>query len=172
MRAAVMEGYRRPLVVRELADPPLPDHGARIGVKANGICRSDWHTWVGDWGWMGAPPFEFPFVLGHEFCGVVEEIGPDCARFKIGDRVVVPFSQGEGACEQCLTGNHHLCDSAPSPGWTYWGGYGERVAVPYADVNLVRLPDGVDFVEGASLGCRFMTSFHGLVDRLRIEIHR
>jgi D-arabinose 1-dehydrogenase-like Zn-dependent alcohol dehydrogenase len=169
MRAAVMDGYRQPLAVRELADPPLPDHGARVGVKANGICRSDWHTWVGDWGWMGAPPLEFPFVLGHEFCGVIEEVGPDCARFKIGDRVVVPFSQGEGACEQCLSGNHHLCDSAPSPGWTYWGGYGERVAVPYADVNLVRLPDGVDFVEGASLGCRFMTSFHGLVDRARVQ---
>jgi D-arabinose 1-dehydrogenase-like Zn-dependent alcohol dehydrogenase len=169
MKAAAMEGYRTPLVMRELPDPPLPDHGARLTVKANGICRSDWHTWVGDWGWMGAPPLEFPFVLGHEFCGVVEETGRDCTRFRPGDRVIVPFSQGEGTCEQCLGGHHNVCESGLSPGWTYWGGYGERVAVPHADVNLVRLPDSVSFTEGASLGCRFMTSFHGLVDRARVR---
>lgn len=66
MKAAAMEDYRMPLVMRDLPDPPLPDNGARLTVKANGICRSDWHTWVGDWGWMGAPPLEFPFVLGHD----------------------------------------------------------------------------------------------------------
>ena len=154
MKAAVMEGYRQPLVVRELADPPLPEHGARVQVKANGICRSDWHTWVGDWGWMGGAKLDFPFVLGHEFCGVVEEVGRGCVRFKPGDRVIVPFSQGEGTCEQCLSGNHHVCESGPSPGWNYWGGYGDRVAVPYADVNLVSLPDSIGFVEGASLGDR------------------
>jgi D-arabinose 1-dehydrogenase-like Zn-dependent alcohol dehydrogenase len=169
MKAAAMEGYRTPLVLRDLPDPPLPAHGARVAVQANGICRSDWHTWVGDWGWMGAPPLEFPFVLGHEFCGIVLETGPDCRLFSRGDRVIVPFSQGEGSCEQCLGGNHHLCDAGPSPGWTYWGGYGERVAVPHADINLVRLPDSIGFVEGASLGCRFMTSFHGLVDRAQVR---
>ena len=169
MKAAAMEGYRTPLVLRDLPDPPLPAHGARVAVQANGICRSDWHTWVGDWGWMGAPPLEFPFVLGLEFCGIVLETGPDCRLFSRGDRVIVPFSQGEGSCEQCLGGNHHLCDAGPSPGWTYWGGYGERVAVPHADINLVRLPDSIGFVEGASLGCRFMTSFHGLVDRAQVR---
>jgi D-arabinose 1-dehydrogenase-like Zn-dependent alcohol dehydrogenase len=168
MKAAVMEGFRRPLVVRDLPDPGLPEHGVRVGVKANGICRSDWHTWVGDWSWLGAN-FEFPFVLGHEFCGVVEEVGRASTRFKRGDRVIVPFSQGEGSCEQCLSGNHHICEAGPSPGWNYWGGYGERVVVPHADINLVPLPQSIGFVEGASLGCRFMTSFHGLIDRVRIR---
>jgi D-arabinose 1-dehydrogenase-like Zn-dependent alcohol dehydrogenase len=167
MKAAVMEGYRQPLIVRELADPPLPDHGARVRVEANGICRSDWHTWAGDWVWLRA--LEFPFVLGHEFCGVVEEVGAASTRFKPGDRVIVPFSQGEGACPECLSGHHNVCENPPSPGWTYWGGYGERVAVPYADINLVRLPPSITFVEGASLGCRFMTAFHGLVDRARVR---
>ncbi|HXV22644.1 MAG TPA: zinc-dependent alcohol dehydrogenase family protein [Alphaproteobacteria bacterium] len=168
MKAAAMEGFRRPLVIRDLPDPPLPEHGARVQVKANGICRSDWHTWVGDWSWMGAK-FDFPFVLGHEFCGVVVEVGRVCTRFKPGDRVIVPFSQGEGSCEQCLSGNHHVCEAGPSPGWSYWGGYGERVAVPHADINLVSLPQSVDFVEAASLGCRFMTSFHGLIDRAQVR---
>ncbi len=168
MRAAAMEGFGTPLVVRELADPKLEPHGAIVAVKANGICRSDWHTWVGDWGWIGAN-ITFPFVLGHEFCGVVEQVGKDCTRVKSGDRVIVPFSQGEGSCEQCLSGNHQICDSGPSPGWTYWGGYGAYVSVPYADINLVSLPETISFVEGASLGCRFMTAFHGLVDRANLR---
>ena len=46
MKAAVTEGYRQPLVIRELEEPPLPEHGARVRVMANGICRSDWHAWV------------------------------------------------------------------------------------------------------------------------------
>ena len=83
MRAAVMEGYRQPLVIRDLLEPPMPEHAARVGVKANGICRSDWHTWVGDWTWMGAAELEFPIVLGHEFCGVVEETGRGCSRYSI-----------------------------------------------------------------------------------------
>lgn len=168
MRAAVMDGFRKPLVVRELPDPRPEPHGAVVAVKANGICRSDWHTWVGDWGWIGAN-ISFPFVLGHEFCGIVEEVGKSCTRVNLGDRVIVPFSQGEGTCEQCLSGNHQICDSGPSPGWTYWGGYGQRVAVPYADINLVPLPESIDFVDGASLGCRFMTAFHGLVDRANLR---
>jgi len=49
-----------------------------------------------------------------------------------------------------------------------WGGYGRRVAVPFADVNLVPLPDSVGFVDAASMGCRFMTSFHGVVDQAKV----
>ena len=169
MRAAVMDGYRVPLVVREMPDPTIEPHGALVRVEANGICRSDWHTWVGDWMWIGAGDIKMPMVLGHEFCGVVEEVGPRVIRFKKGDRVIVPFSQGEGSCEQCLSGNHHICDQQPSPGWSYWGGYGRLSAVPYADINLVRMPDEMDFVEAASLGCRFMTSFHGLADRVQVQ---
>ena len=98
MRAAVMEGVREPLVVRDMPDPECAPHGAIVRVEANGVCRSDWHGWVGDWGWFGVE-FEFPHVLGHEFCGVVEEVGAEVKRFKAGDRVIVPFSQGEGSCE-------------------------------------------------------------------------
>ena len=66
MRAAVMDGVREPLVVREVPDPECAADGAVIRVEANGICRSDWHGWVGDWDWLGVR-FEFPHVLGHEF---------------------------------------------------------------------------------------------------------
>ncbi len=53
MRAAVMEAVREPLVVREVPEPECPRHGAVVRVEANGVCRSDWHGWVGDWVWRG-----------------------------------------------------------------------------------------------------------------------
>ncbi len=163
-----MEGVREPLVVRELPDPECPAHGAVVRVEANGVCRSDWHGWVGDWSWIGLE-FEFPHVLGHEFCGVVEEVGSEVRRFKAGDRVIVPFSQGEGSCEMCRTGHSNVCEDGFSPGFSYWGGFGRLSATPHADVNLVAMPDAMSFIEGAGLGCRYMTSFHGVVNQARVR---
>jgi len=168
MRAAVMEAVRAPLVVRDMPDPDCPAHGAVVRVEANGVCRSDWHAWTGDWGWIGLE-LDFPFVLGHEFCGVVEAVGAEVRGFAAGDRVVVPFSQGEGTCEFCRVGMQNVCVDGFSPGFSYWGGFGRLVAVPHADVNLVTLPEAIDFVDGAALGCRYMTSFHGLYDQARVQ---
>jgi alcohol dehydrogenase len=168
MRAAVMEAIRKPLVVRDVPDPQCLPNGAVLRVEANGICRSDWHAWMGDWEWIGLKP-ALPHVLGHEFSGVVEEVGKEIRNFKRGDRVVVPFSQGEGTCEYCRNGFSNLCNTPLAPGFAYWGGYGRLVAVPFADFNLVPLPDSIDFVEAASMGCRFMTSFHGIVDRAQVK---
>jgi D-arabinose 1-dehydrogenase-like Zn-dependent alcohol dehydrogenase len=168
MRAAVFEGIRKPLVVREMPDPsPAPD-GAVIRVEANGICRTDWHLWTGDWTWVGIQ-LPTPHVFGHEFCGVVEETGANVKHWKAGDRVLVPFSQGEGSCEWCRTGHQNVCDTPMVPGVAYWGGFGRKVAVPFADVNLVRLPDKVQFTDAASMGCRYMTAFHALVDQAEVR---
>jgi D-arabinose 1-dehydrogenase-like Zn-dependent alcohol dehydrogenase len=168
MRAAVMEAVRQPLTVREVPDPQLPPDGAIIRTEAEGVCRSDWHAWSGDWGWIGLTP-ALPLVMGHEFCGVIEEVGKDVRTFKRGDRVLVPFSQGEGTCEYCRSGNSHVCSRPQLPGFSYWGGYGRLVGAPKADVNLVPMPDEVGFLEGAALGCRFMTSYHGVVDRAQVK---
>jgi D-arabinose 1-dehydrogenase-like Zn-dependent alcohol dehydrogenase len=168
MRAAVMEGIRKPLVVRDLPDPSPAPNGAVVRVEANGICRTDWHLWTGDWSWFGIQ-LPMPHVLGHEFCGVVEAVGCDVTRVKPGDRVLVPFSQGEGTCEWCRDGHHNICDTLLTPGVVYWGGFGRFVAVPHADVNLVTLPESVGFVDAASMGCRFMTAFHGLVDQASVR---
>jgi len=168
MKAAVMEGVRQPLVVREVDDPKAPEGGVVVRVEANGICRSDWHLWNGDWIWLGVG-VALPHVLGHEFCGVVDEVGPGVQRWKKGDRVLVPFSMGDGSCEWCRSGHHNICDSVLTPGVVSWGGYARRAAVPFADVNLVALPERVGFVEAASMGCRFMTSFHAVVDQARVS---
>jgi D-arabinose 1-dehydrogenase-like Zn-dependent alcohol dehydrogenase len=151
-----------------MPDPKSAPTGAVIRVEANGICRSDWHAWVGDWTWLGIS-LQFPWVLGHEFCGVVEEVGRDTTRVKKGDRVLVPFSQGEGSCDWCRSGHHNICDTPLAPGFAYWGGMGRYVAVPFADANLVPLPESIPFVDAASMGCRYMTSFHGVVDQAQVQ---
>src|SRR5258707_8696140 len=168
MKAAVFEATKKPLVVKDLPDPECASNGAVVRIEANGICRSDWHAWSGDWTWMGlaAQPGA---VLGHEFCGVVEEVGKEIRNFKKGDRVVVPFSQGDGTCEYCRNGQSNVCNTPLTPGFSYPGGFGRMVPVPFADLNLVALPKSVDFVEAASMGCRFMTSFHGIVDRAQVK---
>jgi D-arabinose 1-dehydrogenase-like Zn-dependent alcohol dehydrogenase len=168
MRAAVLEALNQPFVVRDVATPPLLPGGVILRVEANGICRSDWHVWRGDWSWVGIVP-TLPMVIGHEFCGVVEEVGAGVTRWKKGDRVIVPFSGGEGSCEWCRTGHQNMCDAPVIPGLAFGGGYGRYSSVPSADVNLVGLPDEIGFVEAASMGCRFMTSFHGVVDQAQVR---
>src|SRR5256885_10951568 len=75
---------------------------------------------------------------------------------------------GEGTCEWCQSGHHNICDTMLTPGVVSWGGYGRRAGVPFADVNLVPLPESIGFVEAASMGCRYMTSFHGVVDQAKV----
>jgi D-arabinose 1-dehydrogenase-like Zn-dependent alcohol dehydrogenase len=155
-------------VVKEVPDPQLTPQGALIRVEANGVCRSDWHAWAGDWTWLGlaAQPGA---ILGHEFCGVVEETGKEVKNFKKGDRVVVPFSQGDGTCEYCRNGHSNVCNTPLLPGFSYSGGFGRLVSVPFADLNLVALPESIGFIEAASMGCRFMTSYHGVVERAQVR---
>jgi len=151
------------MAIRDVPDAQPGSSGAVISVRANGVCRSDWHVWIGD------VKRELPIIMGHEMTGIVAEVTPGVTRFKKGDRVVVPFSGGDGVCQYCQEGSPHLCDSPVVPGRTYPGGYAEYVSISHADRNLVPLPDEVSFAEGAALGCRFMTSFFGLVQRVKIR---
>jgi len=162
MRAAVVETFKEPLKVwNDWPDPELGPDDVLVDVKANGICRSDWHLWQGHWDWMGFSP-PLPVVLGHESAGVVEEVGANVTRFKKGDRVVFPFGQACGKCPTCAQGDQHVCEDIAMSMFRGAGGFGEYSIVSHGDVNLVELPEAISFVEGASLGCRFMTAFHGV----------
>lgn len=161
MKALVLEGVQK-MTLQDIPEPRPEPGGILLKVMANGVCRSDWHAWMGD------VPRTFPIVPGHELAGVVEEVTPGVSRFRKGDRVVLPFSGSEGQCEYCMSGRPHLCDAPITPGKTYNGGFGEYVAVPMADRNALHLPEEISFRDGAALGCRFMTSFHGIVDRARV----
>ncbi|MCY3736955.1 MAG: alcohol dehydrogenase catalytic domain-containing protein [Gemmatimonadaceae bacterium] len=155
--------FGSPLQVRDLPRPEATPESAVVRVEACGICRSDWHAWRGDW-----PSVEPPRVLGHELGGVVEEVGAGVRSFQAGDRVTSPFHQACGRCGHCYGGRSNICKANGVIGITFDGGYGRYVRVPEADVNLVRLPEEVDFLGAAALGCRFMTAWHGLVDRARV----
>ncbi len=163
MRALIYREFTGPLAVENVADPVLPDDGVIVEVKANGICRSDWHGWMGH-----DADIRLPHVPGHELAGVIAEVGRDVRRWQRGDRVTVPFACGCGSCPQCLAGNQHICDNYFQPGFTAWGSFAQYVALRYADTNLVRLPDGMDYVESASLGCRYITAFRAVVHQGRV----
>ncbi|HZG59255.1 MAG TPA: zinc-dependent alcohol dehydrogenase family protein [Anoxybacillus sp.] len=169
MKAAVMEDFNKPLVIQKnFQDPDCGPNDVIVKVEANGVCRSDWHAWVGDWEWIALKP-ELPHILGHEFAGIIEEVGKDVKRFKKGDRVVVPFSLGCGNCDYCQTGYQNVCENLTIFGFSCNGSYAQYTRVPFADQNLVHLPDSIDFTTAASLGCRFMTSFHAVADQSGVQ---
>jgi len=170
MRAAVIEKLNQLPTVGEVPDPECPPDGAIVRVEANGICRTDWALWTGNF-WTGGPELSLPFVLGHEFAGTIEEIGTEVRSWRKGDRVTFPMNPGEGTCEMCRAGNHQVCAHFASlvPGVSYWGSFAEYVAIRYADVNLVALPQTLSSTDAASLGCRYMAAFHGLIDQARVR---
>jgi alcohol dehydrogenase len=159
VRAVVYEAFRAPLSVRAVPDPAPARHGAVVRVEASGLCRSDWH------GWMGHDPDirRFPHVPGHELAGVVEAVGADVRDWRPGQRVTVPFVCACGDCEQCAAGHGQICDRQTQPGFSHWGSFAELVALDWADVNLVALPDAVDAVAAAGLGCRFATAYRAVL---------
>lgn len=162
MRAVVYDAVGSPPRLAKVAPPVCGHDGVVIDVRATGVCRSDWHAW------RGHEPVPLPHIPGHEFAGVVAETGPDVATVAVGDRVTAPFVNGCGRCGWCRDGHAQVCPDQTQPGFTTSGSFAEQVAVAAADFNVVRLPDGIDFVTAAALGCRFATAFHALTARARL----
>lgn len=164
MRAMYYEAFGAAPEIRTLPDPTPTNGGVVISVKATGLCRSDWHGWMGH-----DPDIRLPHVPGHELAGTIAAVGRDVRRFKVGDRVTVPFVSGCGHCMECRSGNQQVCEEQFQPGFTHWGSFAEYVAIDYADQNLVHLPEEISYETAASLGCRFATSFRAVVDQGRLQ---
>lgn len=164
MRAAIFERFEGPLEVKEVPEPTCPADGVLVQVEACGVCRSDLHAWKGV-----DPDVVAPHVPGHEFAGVVIETGRECRRFTRGDRVTAPFILACGRCPDCLGGDPTICATQHVLGFSAWGAFAERVAVPHADFNLVRLPETLDLVTAAGMGCRVTTAFRALVERAALR---
>ena len=160
MKAIVYEAFGAVPKHMNVPDPTPASDGVVVQVMASGVCRSDWHGWMGH-----DTDIELPHVPGHELAGVVAAVGADVTRWKIGDRVTVPFVAGCGHCPECHAGHQQVCEQQFQPGFTHWGSFAEYVGIGYADLNLVRLPDELDFTTAASLGCRFVTAFRAVVDQ-------
>lgn len=164
MKAVRYEAFRAPLESVTVADPEPPARGVVVKVAASGMCLSDWHGWMGH-----DADIHPPHVPGHELAGTIAAVGSGVRSWKVGDRVTTPFCLGCGGCDQCRVGQHHVCDRYYQPGFTGWGSFAEFVALPYADENLVALPDAVGFAAAALLGCRFATAYRAVVMQGRLR---
>ncbi len=158
----VVDAVRARPEVRVVPDPVAPDAGVVVEVMATGLCRSDWHAWAGH------DDIAFPHVPGHELAGVVREVGRDVGRWRVGDRVTVPFVCGCGRCDWCRSGQAQVCPDQEQPGFTHWGSFAEYVALHAADTNVVALPESLGFSAAAALGCRFATAHRALAARARV----
>ncbi|MFH8733111.1 MULTISPECIES: zinc-dependent alcohol dehydrogenase family protein [unclassified Streptomyces] len=163
MRAVVFEKFGERAEVREVPDPVPAPHGVVVRVEATGLCRSDWHGWMGH-----DPDIRLPHVPGHELAGVIEAVGADVPDRRPGDRVTVPFVCACGTCASCAAGDHQVCERQTQPGFTHWGSFAEYVALDHAAVNLVDVPDELSFATAAGLGCRFATAFRAVVAQGRV----
>lgn len=163
MRAVVYTEVGAEPVLTSVPVPDCPEDGVVVAVRATGVCRSDWHAW------RGHDPVALPHVPGHEFAGVVSEIGPRVRSRAVGDRVTAPFVNGCGRCDWCQAGHAQVCPDQTQPGFSHPGSFADLVAVRAADTNLVALPEQIDFVTAAGLGCRFATAYRGLTARAAIR---
>ncbi|MCD5346115.1 zinc-dependent alcohol dehydrogenase family protein [Agromyces sp. S2-1-8] len=166
MRAVLFDEFGAPPRLTEVPEPVCPPRGAVVRVRATGVCRSDWHAWMGH-----DDTVTLPHVPGHEFAGEIAALGsevPDDSGWRVGDRVTAPFICACGRCDECRSGNEQVCDHQSQPGFTHWGSFAELVAIDEAELNLIRLPESLGFVEAASLGCRFATAYRAIVSRSRL----
>jgi D-arabinose 1-dehydrogenase-like Zn-dependent alcohol dehydrogenase len=145
MKAVRYEEFHGPLRVVDVPEPELPPHGAIIGVRAGGLCRSDHHGWVGN-----DADITPPQIPGHEWAGVVVAVGAAVTRWRGGERVTAPFICACGKCFWCTRGDQQVCENQTQPGFTHGGCFAE-----------------LDFVTAASLGCRFATAFRAVAQQGR-----
>lgn len=164
MNAIYFTQFKGPLEIKDIPVPTATNDGVVIKVEATGLCRSDWHAWMGH-----DSDIVLPHVPGHEFAGVISEIGKAVTKFKVGDRVTVPFVCGCGKCQYCTRGDAQVCPMQTQPGFTGFGSFAEYVAINNADFNLVTIPESVSFATAAALGCRFATSYRGLIKRAKVK---
>jgi D-arabinose 1-dehydrogenase-like Zn-dependent alcohol dehydrogenase len=144
----------------------VPGHGPRdalVRVEATGVCRSDAHAWSGH-----DDSVHPPYTPGHEFSGTVVAVGAEVGGVAVGERVTSPFVCGCGECIDCTSGRAQVCRFQQQPGFTYDGSFAEYVVIRNADLNAVVIGDDIDAEGAALLGCRFATSYRGLVDRARL----
>src|SRR4051812_7834589 len=156
------------LSVEEVPDPRIEEPlDAVIRITTANICGSDLHPYE------GRAPLDEGMVLGHENMGIVEEVGQGVNRIKKGDRVSVPFNLACGTCRNCTDGWTSACLRAnptgkPGAGYgypqmgPYWGGQAEFLRVPWADFNLLHLPEGKEHeTDFTMLSDIFPTGYHG-----------
>ncbi len=150
MRSAVYYA-KQDMKIEERDLPVVGEQEVLIQVKACGICGTDVHIYEGD---KGSADVNQPTVLGHEFSGLVTQVGASVTRFQVGDRVCVDPNWYCGNCDPCRDGVVHYCENMESYGVTLDGGFQEYCAVN--ERQVYKLGDNTSYEEGAMvepLGC-------------------
>ena len=133
------------LAVIEMEKPVIDrTNNVLVHIRAAGICGSD----VGIYHGTNAAA-TYPRVIGHEIVGVVDEVGPDVKKVRVGDRVIVDQVTACGTCYACRKGRPNVCQNLQVRGVHIDGGYREFMAVPESDVYL--LPDGLSFQDAVMI---------------------
>src|SRR5215467_8090217 len=157
MRAAVVEKFCEPLVMRDLPVPRPGPGEALVEIMASGVCHTDLHAADGDW---PVKP-NLPFTPGHEGAGIVVALGPGVAHLKAGDRVGIAWLHSAcGHCEFCLSGWETLCLEQRNSGYSVNGSFAQY-AVAQADY-LGQIPQNLAYVDAAPILCAGVTTYKGL----------
>ena len=141
-------------------EKPVPEPtGAqvRVRVRVCGVCRTDLHLAEGD-----LAPRRFGVTPGHEIVGTVDALGPEVSRWRVGDRIGVPWlAHTCGVCRFCTSGRENLCLDPRFTGWDVDGGYAEFALVE--ESYAYALPDTFDDVEAAPLLCAGIIGYRALL---------
>jgi alcohol dehydrogenase, propanol-preferring len=157
MKAAVASKFGAILKIEDVVKPKIEPHQVLVKIHACGVCHTDLHACHGDW------PVKptLPFIPGHEGVGEIVEVGSAVKHLVLGDRVGIPWLYSAcGHCEYCLTGNENLCLSQQNAGYSVDGGYAEYCAA-HAEY-VVKVPEGLGYVEAAPLFCAGVTTYKAL----------
>ncbi len=155
MKAVRLVEPGRPLEAQDIPIPNPAAHDVLVRVKAAGICHSDVHYRAGK-----SRVHPLPLTLGHEVAGVVEKVGAEVSRLKIGDRVCLHYLATCGDCSYCNRGSEQFCESGAMIGKYRDGGFAEYICVPARSAFL--LPKEIPFEQGAIMMCSSATSLHAL----------
>jgi len=160
MKAAVLEEVRK-VTVREIPTPKPEQGMALVRVRACGVCLTDYKAYSGE-----RNNVTFPVIVGHEFSGVVEEVGKGVSQFRPGDEVVVSPTVSCGLCSNCRRGFPHYCRYGATIGGDGMekvlpGAFAEYVLVP--EQALYRKPSSVSF-EAAALTEPLAGCYKGLIE--------
>jgi propanol-preferring alcohol dehydrogenase len=160
MKAAILEEFKKPLVLEEVPQPELEPHEVLIQVEACGVCHSDLHLADGDWPQLAAI-VKKPLILGHEIAGRVVGRGAAVCDLQVGDRAGVPWIHWTcGECAFCQDGFENLCPRQKITGVTVDGGFAEFLKAPAS--HALKVPEGLSSVEVAPLFCAGVTVHRAL----------
>ncbi len=156
MKAIRYHGPNQPFRLEEISVPEPGPGEVRIKIQAAGMCHTELHFASGLLN-LGVAPL----TMGHEISGVIESVGDNVNKARIGERVLVYYYAGCGTCEWCRKGEENLCSHLRHEyGFFNDGGYAEYIVVPAR--NAVTLPEDISTEEAAPIGCGVTTAIHAL----------